>query len=157
MADFNSVATKMFRTKKIGDSEFQITVLPALEVIRQGKTLLNIVLPVFGSAFDALSDSGDEYQINTTFSDLSLLVCEQLDKLDVEQLITILFKGALKDGKPYDVNNLSADDVGEIFSVLEWALEENFHDFFMKNPLTARFRDQLTGLMGTMSNASNES
>lgn len=151
MTDFNSIVNKFQAEKQIGEHTFTIKKLNAFEVLKHGKALLGLVLPVLGSGIDAMRNGEEEYGISTTFADLSVLVCEQLDKFEMEALVAKLLAGATKDGKNYKLDDLMSDDVGEMLEVFAWALEVNFHDFFMKNPLTARFRDQIQDLMGLTS------
>lgn len=151
MTDFNSIVNKFQAEKKIGEHTFTIKKLSAFEVLKHGKALLSLVLPVLGSGIDAMRNGEDEYGVSTTFADLSVLVCEQLDKFEMEALVAKLLAGATKDGKNYKLDDLMSDDVGEMLEVFAWALEVNFHDFFMKNPLTARFRDQIQDFMGVTS------
>lgn len=146
-----AVANKMFRKTKLNGKEFQITLLPALQVFKYGKQLVKLILPVVGGGIDALqgNETLDDLGLdeNTTFTRLAFLACDKLDEFEVEELIVHVLHGATCDGKEYDINNLTASDMKDLMGLVEFAFKENFYDFFMENPLTALLKGKLTGML----------
>lgn len=148
---------KFFRTKTINGKKYQITLLPALKAVGMGKKLLKIILPAIGGTVDGLRDDG-LMGTPKTFTDLALVLCEQLDDLDLDWLIQSLLNEATCDGKEIrDIDTHFQGELGELVGVMEFALRENFSSFFTGNDLIAPLKRILIGMGVDISETSLES
>lgn len=125
---------KLQRSIDINDKTYRIQVLGGLEGIRMGNKLLKVILPVLGGGLDGLK-ADDTFETPKTWTNLTLLICDKIDDLNVEELITTLLKGCtvIENGQvPRDIN-INIDfmaNYGELVLLIEFALKENFGSLF---------------------------
>lgn len=137
---------KFYRTQEINDNTYQISLLPALKAIGMGKTLSKVLLPLLGGTVDGLRDDGYG-ETPKTFTDLAIVLTTQLDDLDLDQLILTLTKGMTCNGMEVkDINTHFQGDISSLIGVIEFALRENFQDFFTNNPLITRLTEGFKGI-----------
>ncbi len=152
--DFNT--EKLYRKTKIGDKEYTIRLLTAFPALRIGKRLMSVVLPAVGGTLDGLRE--DDYGTTPkTFTELALVLCDQLDGIEFDELAVELLGGSLCNG--IEIKNLDAHFQGEIEGMIElliFALKENFGKLFMGKGLLAQFQKVTEGLMGGGSQESEE-
>jgi hypothetical protein len=69
---------------------------------------------------------------STPLTSIALVLCGQLDKVDVVQLIQQLLVGCLKDGEAFNPDEEFSGSLDELFELISFALQENFGSFFTK-------------------------
>jgi hypothetical protein len=142
----NAITDKFYRKQTINEREYQISMLPALKAVGMGRTLAKVLLPAIGGAIDGLRDDGI-MGTPSTFTDLAVTLCTQLDDLDLDNLILTLTKGLTCEGNEVkDINTHFQGDLGELIAVLEFALRENFSSFFTGSDISIRLTEALKGL-----------
>lgn len=147
---------KFFRKKTINNKEYQINVLGAMEALKMGRTLSKVILPAVAGILDG-TRANEFGETPKTFTDLALMICTQLDDLDFDYIVLTLLKGCKCDGRDIQsVDTHFQGDLGEMISVLEFALRENFSSFFTGNDLIIQLRDKIQDLTDTTSNESQE-
>lgn len=143
---------KFYREKEINGKQYRITVLPALKAIGTGKRISKVLLPILGGAVDGLRDDG----LNgtpKTFTELATTLVTQLDDFDLDALILDLTKDMMCDGEPVgDIDLFFQGELSDLLGVVEFALRENFEDFFTKNPLITQLTEGLKGMTEGTSN-----
>lgn len=127
-----------------GAKEITIYKLPAKEGLSMGLQLSKTIIPVLASAMDGLRHDEYLHGAPKTFSEISLLLLQQIEKVEVEQLILRLTRGMLVDGKEIDFDTYFMANYGELIEVVQKALEVNFKSFFTANGLAAKFKGILS-------------
>jgi len=118
----------------------RIVLLPAItKGIPVARRLLNIIAPTVGGTLDGLKHDDFIHGAPKTFSDLSLVVCQQLEKAEVGNLIFTLLENMEVDGKTVNLDDYFMANYGEMIEILEVALKENFESFFTGNGMKQRF------------------
>ena len=120
------------RQKDINGKTYAITLLPA----SQGLAVGNRLIKSLGPAIGVLLDSSQIEEVlfpedQSMFTDISIALVRQLDELDVESTIKLLLNGATCNSQPINFDQHFAGNYGEMVAVTEFALKENFGDFFI--------------------------
>ena len=74
----------------------------------------------------------DEFEQGSLFTDLSIAIVSKLDDLDVINVVQELLRGCTANGKAIDPNEYFSGQIDHFYLVIEFALKENFGDFFSK-------------------------
>lgn len=148
MDNLNAVINK-FQSKKILSNGKEVTIrkLPAMEGIKIGNRLIKVILPAIGGTFDGLRHDDILHGSPKSFSHLALIICDQIDKIGIEDLILKLTEGMFIDGNPVEFNQYFSANYGELVEILEFALRENFGSFFTQNGIIPRLMESLMGMM----------
>lgn len=140
------------RKKEFNGKTYQLTVLPAGEGYAMALRLLKLILPALGGGLDGMQHDELIHGAPRTFSDLALTICEQMDKADVLGITKRLVKDVVVDGQGIDFDEYFAANYGELITVLEWSLKENFGSFFTESGIQTR----LMNLVGTLTGKAPE-
>lgn len=126
----------MTRQKTINGKNVVIYLLPASQGIVIAKRLLEIFLPAFGTAIES-----SKYESGMDFQEVAASVAANLPALD-ESIIKKLLKGCSVDLKDVgtDFDNYFMGNYGELISILEFAVTENFSSFFTGTDLLSKFQ-----------------
>lgn len=147
--------TKFQKTLELENGDkYIINILKGRDGIRLFNKLKNVLLPLIGGTIDGIKQEDVSFSKITTFSDLALILCDQLDKIDVEDTILTLLKDCQYEKKgdiPKTVNFdiHFAANYGELLTVLEFALKENFGSLFMGKGIHLRLMETVTKVMGS--------
>jgi len=126
---------------QINGKKFRIHLLPAItKGIPIARRLLNVIAPAVGGTLDGMRHDDLIHGVPKTFTEMSLVVCQQLEKAEVHNLIFELLKNLEVDDKQVDLDEYFAANYGEMVEVLEFALRENFQSFFTGNGMKQRFQ-----------------
>lgn len=130
-----------YSEKKISTGKtIKIALLPAItKGIPVARRLLNLIAPVVGGTLDGLKHDDIIHGVPKTFSEMSLVVCQQLDQIDASSLVFTLLENMEVDGKAINLDDYFSANYGEMMEVLEFALKENFESFFTGNGMKQRF------------------
>lgn len=140
--DFN----KFVKKTKINGVEFQINKLGALKAFSMGKSLLKVVAPLFGGTLDGMR-GGDYYEPPRTFTQLALTLCDQIDKVEIEEILVELLSGATRNGVEIkDLNDNTQIDLNELIELFAFALKENFGELFTGKGIAAQLQNMLMAL-----------
>lgn len=132
--------TKYSETKLSNNKQISIRLLPAItQGIPVARRLLNVIAPVVGGTLDGLKHDDIIHGAPKTFSELSLVICQQLEKADASNLVFTLLDGMEVEGQAIDLDEYFSANYGEMMEVLEFALRENFESFFTGNGMKQRF------------------
>ena len=132
--------TKYSETKLSNNKKISIRLLPAItQGIPVARRLLNVIAPVVGGTLDGLKHDEIIHGAPKTFSELSLVICQQLEKADASNLVFTLLDGMEVEGQAIDLDEYFSANYGEMMEVLEFALRENFESFFTGNGMKQRF------------------
>lgn len=153
-----SIANKFRRDSKFSDSgkKFSVRILPMTEGIAVAKKLLNVIAPTTGAALDGLQHDDILHGAPKSLSNLAMILCSQIEKAQIENLITVLLQDFYVEGDEVDIDNYFAGNYGELIEVLEFSLEVNFKSFFMGKGIKARLMKGVQTLMAQMSPESEE-
>lgn len=150
------VVNKFRRTTTINDKKFNIKLLKASHGIAVAKKLANVIIPALGGGLDGYTHDEFIHGAPKTFSDLSLVLCNQIDKIGVENLIVTLLEGLEVEGRTVDLDEYFMANYGELIAVLEFALKENFASFFTQSGMKARLMKGVQMLLAQISQESNQ-
>ncbi len=115
------------RRKEINGKLYCIQLLPASKGLTIGKRLIKSL----GTALGVVLDSNDNpFAAETIFTDLSIAIVSKIDDLDLEATIKELLGYCSCGGNQIDFDRHFAGNYGEMVAVVEFALRENFGDFF---------------------------
>lgn len=128
------------RQKVIGENTYSIKLLPATVGLKLGNQMIKGLAPVIAVLADnsmgngAVSVKGDALVMEeqTLFTDMAVALVRQLDELDAVLIIKSLLFEASCNGQPIDFDNHFMGRYGELISIVEYALKENFGDFFIE-------------------------
>lgn len=124
----------------VNGKNVRIKLLPALTVgIPTARRLLNIIAPAVGGTLDGLRHDDFIHGVPKTFSDMSLVVCQQLENAEIHQIIFTLLENMEVDNKVVNLDEYFMANYGEMIEILEFALKENFQSFFTGNGMKERF------------------
>lgn len=146
--DIQSALSK-FRREKTLDSgkKVQIKVLRTTAGIAVAKKLMNLVAPAIGGAADGMRHDDIIHGAPKSFTHLALTMCDQIDKIQVENIIAVLLEDMTIDGKEVDYEEYFAANYGELLEILEFCLRENFETFFTGKGIKARFLKTVQGMI----------
>lgn len=116
---FDNVATK-----EIDGYKFQINKLRTSELLKHGTKLAKVIVPIL--AEKAMQDKLDQVD----FSSLADLLVDNIDELNLEELMPVLLNQATCDGMPLQYEDFFRGKFMTLIKVMQWALTENFLNFF---------------------------
>jgi hypothetical protein len=153
MSVAQAIANKFRRESKFTDSgkKFSVRILPMTEGISVAKKLLSVIAPTTGSALDGLQHDDILHGAPKSLSTLAMILCNQIDKVQVENLIIVLLQDLYIDNQEVNIDEYFAANYGELIEVLEFSLEVNFKSFFMGKGIKARLMKGVQTLMAQMS------
>lgn len=135
-----NLLTKQFKTITIDSNTYQLSMLKGREGFRTAMELGKVVAPVLGATFDGVRHDDYIHGAPRTFTQLALLLIDQMDKIDVESIIfDRLLRGMAVNGKEVNVDEFFMSNYSVLVEVIAFALKENFGDFFGENGFKARF------------------
>ena len=115
----------------IKDKTYTIELLPATQSFAVATQLLKVALPAIGAYVDGAKKEGIVLpEENEMFAGVALLLVNQLDKISVLDIITLLTQNIKKDGQVIDVNEEFKGNLGGLIALLEFILKENCGSFF---------------------------
>lgn len=115
----------------IKDQTYTIELLPATQSFAIATQLLKVVLPAIGAYVDGTKKEGLVLpEENEIFAGVGLLLVNQLDKVSVLDIVTLLTQNIKKSGKVIDVNEEFKGNLGGLIALLEFILKENCGSFF---------------------------
>lgn len=129
------------RTTTIGKKKYQIHLLPARKGMDHAMKLSQVVIPALGGSFDAQNEFKDY-----GFTQLSLVVVEQMNQINIMDLVDEMFEGASVDGEELDIDKHFRAEYGDLIELITFAMKENFGSFFKVRGLTAhlsQLKDQM--------------
>jgi hypothetical protein len=134
------------RRTTINGTKYSINMLPALPAYLLGTEIMETLLPAVGNA----TDNGINYQEmfpedRAPFTQMSLHLVKSMKNLDKATIINSLLEGATADGKELDINTGMRGKTSDIAFLVEFALKENFTDFFIEY-----IKERVTGLVPMM-------
>lgn len=131
---------KQFKKKEIDGVVYQISLLKGREGFRTAMDLAKVVAPVLGSTFDGVRHDEYIHGAPKTWTNMALLLIDQMDKIDVESLIfDKLLRGLVVNGQQVDIDSFFLANYSVLIELLVFALKENFGDFFGANGFKTRF------------------
>lgn len=148
MSDIKTALQKFRREKTLeSGKKVQIKMLRTTAGIAVAKKLLNLVAPAIGGAADGMRHDDMIHGAPKSFTHLALTMCEQIDKVQIENIITVLLEDMTIDGKEIDYEEYFSANYGELIEILEFSLRENFETFFTGKGLKARFLKTIQGVV----------
>lgn len=125
----------------------QIKVLKTTAGIAVAKKLLNLVAPALGGAADGMRHDDFVHGAPKSFTHLALTLCDQIDKVQIENILLVLLEDLTVDGKDVDFDEYFAANYGELVEILEFSLRENFSTFFTGKGMKARLVNTVKNLI----------
>lgn len=129
-------------------AKFKVKKLRMSVGIKIAKKLNKVILPLLGGTIDGLKHDDYIHGAPKSFSNLALLLCEQIDEAQVEDLIVVLLDGLTINNDEVDIDDYFAANYGELVEILEFSLRENFKSFFTGKGIQAQLVDKLKALLG---------
>lgn len=117
--------------KKIGEDAYSLKLLPATTGASVGLRLINLALPIVGVVVDKIGEQ--EFVLpedKNMWTEASILLVRQMDQVDVVDTIKLLLNQSSCNGVAIDFDQHFAANYGKLMSLVEFALEVNFKDFF---------------------------
>lgn len=108
---------------------YSIKLLPASKGMSVSSRLIKALGPAFGVMLDSNNEDLFPEQVSM-FTDLAIAIVRQLDELQLETTIKELLGCLSCDGQTVNFDEHFAGNYGELIAVTEYALKENFGDFF---------------------------
>lgn len=134
--------------------KYTINILRTSKSLPIFRKLVKIVLPIMGGTLDGLRHDEDYFGPAKTFSGIAEALVMRLDEIGIEQLVQDLLAGAYvqesPDSVPRDVDfdNDFAGEFGELFEVVEFAIEKNFGKMFQGKGMLHRLMGAVTAMSG---------
>lgn len=120
-----------YKKIQIGNKVYSIRLLPASVGFSVATNLIKTFLPVLGSYADANGRKGLVLpEDDSVFSEMAILLCSQLDKIDPLILVQQLLADSLVNGKQFNFDDQFRANYSDLIKLIEFALKENFGDFF---------------------------
>ena len=131
MEDINQQAAAKagIKQKTINGKIYSVKLLPAT----LGMTISSRIMKAMGPAIGVVVDSKDEIYLpgeQSFYTDIAVAVVAQLDELSLEMTVQELLGGLSCDGHAVDFDRHFAGNYGSLIAVVEYALQENFGNFF---------------------------
>lgn len=120
------------RQTNIEGKTYSIMLLSAIKGMTIGQKLIEAFSPAAGIVFDKSQEEDSLFNENTTFRDIAVAITARLDRLDMPNTVRDLFQGLACNGQQVNFDEHFRGNLGEMLLVLEFALKENFGDFFTK-------------------------
>lgn len=129
---FSDIKSKTrIREAQINGKTYMIQLLTTSLGIRVKEKIIKAFGPMLGVSLD-YAQKGDDLlpeELNV-FTDLSIALVSNLDKLDVVTTIQLLLAESWCDGQKIDFEEHFAGNYSELYQLVELALKENFGSFF---------------------------
>lgn len=142
------------RKKQIGDKTYTIVLLGTMDAFKGSRTLLKTIAPVMGEMLDSknVDEEYAAFQKSSTFKDVMKMIAYDLDKPEIDELISKMLMGCSNDeGVTFNTyKDLDQDFQGspELFmELIMFMLEENFKGFFTENAITRSWKGILSKVM----------
>lgn len=120
-----------YKKIQIGRYIYSVKLLPASAGFSVATNLIKTFLPVLGSWADAHERKGLVLpEDDSVYSEMAILLCTQLDKIDPIVIVQTLLSDALVNGKQFNFDDQFRANYSDLVSLIEFALKENFGDFF---------------------------
>lgn len=117
------------KQKTVNDKVYSVKLLPAT----RGMTISSRLAKALGPAVAVIVDSKDEVYLpgeQSFYTDIAVALVSQLDQLALEETVKELLNGLTCDGQPVNFDTHFAGNYGSLVIVVEYALQENFGNFF---------------------------
>lgn len=135
------MGTKYAKTELSNGKSIQVKLLPAISKgLPVARRLLDVVAPAIGGTLDGLKHDELLHGVPKTFTELSLVVCQQLEKAEIGSLSYTLLEGLQVDNEEVDLDDYFTANYNEFVEILEFSLKENFKSFFTGNGMKQRFQ-----------------
>lgn len=119
-----------FKSTYIKDKKYSIQLLPASLGFQVGTSLIQILLPVLGAWADSKEREGFVLpEEEGLYSEIALLVCSQLEKVDLLNIIQVLLRELKVNGEKVDFDAHFRGNYSALLGIVEFAIRENFSDF----------------------------
>ena len=120
-----------YRTTEIGGRKYTIRLLSAYTAFVTGMQLVKTFLPALGGLLDG---EGRKDLVlpedDALFTETAMLLVNQMDRVDLVDVIQHLVKDAQCEGATISVDSHFRGNISGFISLIEFALRENFSDFF---------------------------
>lgn len=119
------------KTKEINGKNYTITLLPTEVGLKVQEKIIKGLGPTFGVLADnAMLGDVVFPEDKQLFTDMSIALVKNMADLDMVGTIKILVASSYCNGTPIEFNKHFAGNYGELYLLVEFALRENFGDFF---------------------------
>lgn len=115
-----------YHTITIRDKKYTIELLPATQALSIGMEIFKTLLPPMASWMD--SKEKEQYVLpeeNSMYTEVSLLLVNQLNKISVLDIVNILTKDVYHNGSKIDIDNEFKGNTAGLLVLLEFSLKEN--------------------------------
>lgn len=145
--------------KQFNGQTYTLKLLPAIKGMMMGKRLITSFAPALGVLMDSSSEDSLYANEQTICTDVAVAIASQLDQLDFEKTIIDLLTGMTCNGQPIEFNSHFQAKYGLLLNCVEWAIVENFGDFFTewlkgKGLSIPTLKSMMTDVMGDSSDKS---
>ena len=116
---------------QIKGNRYTISLLPAYTAFAVSSDLIKLVAPSIASFID--SGRKEDYILpeeDSMFSEMAMLLVRQMDQVNLVTIVKSLLEGLTCNGVPVDPNEHFKGNFSGFLSIVEYALKENFGDFF---------------------------
>ena len=128
---FDTKPKTRLRTTIINNKEYAIQILTTSLGIKVKEKIIRAFGPTIGVALDYMEKGNDllpdEFNM---FTDLSIALVSNITQLDVVTTIQLLLADSYCEGQRVDFEEHFAGNYGELYTLVEFALKENFGNFF---------------------------
>lgn len=125
-----TTTSSMMRTKIIGDQTYAIVLLPARKAFKIGTEILQMVAPVIGALLDDDKNQDIRFEGSTLFTEIALHIVNHINSDKLLSICDTLLAEVYKGSQQVDIDNEFKGKLPKMVTLLEFALKENFGDFF---------------------------
>jgi len=118
------------RTIAIGGASYTITVLGAKDGMRVGVELASMMLPSIGVMLDDQDAREGGFESEELFLALATSLVSSVDSNHIVSLFETLLGDVYKGSQPIDYDDEFQGELANYILLVEFALKENFADFF---------------------------
>jgi len=130
----------------INNTQYTINMLPALPAYLLGTQIIETIIPAVGNAADHGMNYEDMFpEDRSPFTQISIHLVKGMKDLDKAEIIHNILEGAMCNGVALDINTGMRGRVSDLAFLIEFALKENFTDFFIEY-----IKERVTGLLPLM-------
>lgn len=146
--ELKNIASKYRKEKELeSGKKVSIKLLKTTVGIAVAKKLIKLVAPAVGGAADGMRHDDFIHGAPRSFTDLALTLCDQIDKVKIEDIITVLLDEMYIEGNPVDYDEYFMANYGELIEILEFSLRENFATLFTGKGIKARFLQTIQNIL----------
>lgn len=144
MEGSNMSKVKDAATIKLKSGKYKIQLLSTSRAFVVGQEIMKLTLPSAGAAADGFGNM-EAFGESQTWQAIAIHLLGQMEAVDTLDLIQEILEDVECDGKEIDFDDHFKGNLGQLMSVIEFALKENFGSLFTDSSLIQKLQIFMQG------------